>query len=74
MKPVTMDAQTLAALLHDMGDHVEMCDSWAGTINYEITDGPETTYEVTGLYRTGNSTHGQGFMRVIGEADKVAEE
>jgi len=63
--PVRMTEQQTAAVLRDMADHVEVGDSWDGSISYSTDyDGGLPGLDVTATYRIGNRA-GQGGMRVI---------
>lgn len=68
MKPVEMDAQTLSAILHDMGDCVAANSSRSGTIEYDAKCASSGIFWVWGSYRTGSYT-GHGSTRVIGEGE-----
>jgi hypothetical protein len=65
--PIPMDAETLAAVLHDMAAHVEAGDSFEGSIEYLMPapGDPECYAMVRASYRIGN-TLGQGGVRLIG--------
>lgn len=65
MKPTTLSRDEFLAVIDDLRARVAANDSFAGSFEYEVTDGSAWTFEVCGCYRVGNSM-GQGGVCLIG--------
>lgn len=70
MRPVPMTPERLAEVLREMATLVEQLDSFEGQLTYEPDAFTGRIFQVTAMYRTGNSM-GQGGWRMHGHPESA---